>query len=76
MTSQSVARRNQRFQNGVLACIVIATGTGKACARKAARSRWWLLLTIAVGTLLTFVAIKLEALFGATVNVSFLRDGL
>jgi hypothetical protein len=74
MTSPSVALRNRTFQNGVLACMVIATRTVKACTRKVAQSRWWLLLSIGVGMLLTVVAFKLVALFGAAVNVSFLRD--
>jgi hypothetical protein len=74
MTSQSVALRNHRFQNGVLACMVTATRTVKACTRKAAGSKWWLLLSIGAGMLLTVVALKLVALFGAAVNVSFLRD--
>jgi hypothetical protein len=74
MTSQSVALRNHRFQSGGLACILIAARTVHACTRKVAGSRWWLLLSIGAGMLLTAVAIKLAALFGAAVNVSFLCD--
>jgi hypothetical protein len=74
MPSQSVARRNHRFQSGVLACFLIATRTVHACTRKVAGSRWWLLLSIGAGMLLTVVALKLVALFGAAVNVSFLCD--
>jgi hypothetical protein len=74
MTSQSVTLRNHVFQNGILACIVIATRTVKAFIRKAAGSKWRLLLTIAVGTLLAFVALKLMALLGAAFDISFLRD--
>jgi hypothetical protein len=36
--------------------------------------RWWLLLSIGMGMLLTVVALKLVALFGAAANVSLLRD--
>jgi len=71
MTSQAVALRNHAYQNGVPAC---NTRTVKALICRATRSKWCLLLTIAVGTLLTIVAVKLVALFGAAVNVSFLRD--
>jgi hypothetical protein len=74
MTSQILALRSHRIQNGVLACMVVATRTVQACTRKAARSNWWLLLSIGVGMLLTVVAFKLVALFGAAVHVSFLRD--
>jgi len=72
MPSQAGALRNPRFQNGVLACM--ATRTVEACKGKAAQSNWWLLLIIGVGTLLSVVALKLAALFGAAVNLSFLRD--
>jgi len=69
MTSQSVGLRNYAFQNGVLACIVVATRTVKACIRKATGTKRRLLLTIAVRTLLTIVAVKLIALFGAAPRV-------
>ena len=74
MTFQSVALRNQMLHDGVLACILIAARTVRACSRKVARSKWWLLLSVGAGMLLTVVALKLVALFGAAVNVSFLRD--
>ena len=74
MTSQPVALRNHAFQNGVLACMVIATRTVKALIRKAARSKWSLLLTIAAGALLAVVAMKLMALLGAAFDISFLRN--
>lgn len=74
MTSQPVALRNHAFQNGVLACMVIATRTVKALIHKAARSKWSLLLTIAAGALLAVVAMKLMALLGAAFDISFLRN--
>ena len=51
MTSQSVALRNHRFQNGVPAYLVIATRRVRACVRKAAGSKWWLLFSMGVGML-------------------------
>jgi hypothetical protein len=74
MTSQSAALRNHTIPHGLLACVVIATRSVQACTRKAAGSNWWLLLSVGAGMLLTVVALKLVALFGAAVHVSFLRD--
>ena len=41
---------------------------------KAAGTKWRLLLRVAVGILLTVVAMKLMALLGAAFDISFLRD--
>jgi hypothetical protein len=46
----------------------------KTIIRKAAGSKWRLLLTIAVGALLAVVAMKLMALLGAAFDISFLRN--
>jgi hypothetical protein len=74
MSAEVIGRKVDAVPSVTSAFTVAAARTMKACIRKAAGTKWSLLLTIAVGALLTVVAMKLMALLGAAFDISFLRD--
>jgi hypothetical protein len=74
MTANWMRTKTDTLLDGILVFSATAAQTMRTIVRKAARSKWPLLLTIAVGTLLAFVALKLMALLGSAFDISFLRD--
>lgn len=74
MSAEAIGLKGHTVPSVISAFTVAAARTMKTIVRKATRSKWSLLLTIAVGTLLAFVAVKLVALLGAALDISFLRD--
>lgn len=74
MSAEGIGVKRDTVPSVISDFTVAAARFMKAIIRKAASSKWRLLLTIAVGTLLAFAALKLMALLGATFDISFPRD--